>query len=58
LDNAFWLTTDDNFEIDVTETYYPSYMHLGFHYWPTSKTEKHVGVGWGELRREPVLRLS
>lgn len=47
LDNAFWLTTDDNFEIDVTETFYPSYMHLGFQYWPTSKTEKHAGVGWG-----------
>jgi hypothetical protein len=47
LDNAFWLTTDDNFEIDITETYYPSYMHLGFQYWPRSKTEKHAGVGWG-----------
>ncbi len=47
LDNAFWLTTDDNYEIDVTETYYPSYMHLGFQYWPKSKTEKHAGVGWG-----------
>jgi beta-glucanase (GH16 family) len=47
LDNAFWLTTDDDFEIDVTETFYPSYMHLGFQYWPRSKTEKHAGVGWG-----------
>lgn len=47
LDNAFWLTTDDDFEIDVTETYYPSYMHLGLQYWPKSKAEKHAGVGWG-----------
>jgi hypothetical protein len=30
----------------TTETYYPSSMHLGFQYWPRSKTEKHAGVGW------------
>jgi hypothetical protein len=46
LDNAFWLTTDDNFEIDITETFYPSSMHLGFQYWPPNKTGKHAGVGW------------
>jgi hypothetical protein len=58
LDNAFWLTTDDDFEIDVTETFYPSNMHLGFQYWPRSKTEKHAGGGLGrELRREPVCGL-
>ncbi|HZR34931.1 MAG TPA: glycoside hydrolase family 16 protein, partial [Nevskia sp.] len=47
VDNAFWLTTDDNFEIDVTETYYPSYMHLGLQYWPYNGSEKHAGMGWG-----------
>ena len=47
VDNAFWLTTDDDFEIDATETYYPGYMHLGFHHWPQSKTEKPASVGWG-----------
>ncbi|MBT9330462.1 glycoside hydrolase family 16 protein [Paracidobacterium acidisoli] len=47
LDNAFWLTTDDHFEIDITETFYPSYMHLGLQYWPSNKTEKHTAMGWG-----------
>lgn len=45
--NAFWLTTDDNFEIDVGEAQYPNYIHIGLQYWPPGKTEKHAGVGWG-----------
>jgi beta-glucanase (GH16 family) len=52
LDNAFWLTSDDNFEIDVTETYYPSYMHLGLQYWPQAKNETHAGMGWGANFRD------
>jgi len=47
VNNAFWLTTDDNFEIDVTEATYPSYMHLGLQYWPHNGIEKHAGMGWG-----------
>ena len=47
LDNAFWLTTDDHFEIDATETFYPSYMHLALQDWPTDKGTKHAEVGWG-----------
>lgn len=47
VNNAFWLTTDDGFEIDITEARYPSYMHLGLQYWPRTPTEKHAGMGWG-----------
>ena len=47
VNNAFWLTTDDNFGIDVTEATYPNYMHLGLQYWPHNGIEKHAGMGWG-----------
>jgi hypothetical protein len=47
VNNAFWLTTDDGFEIDIAEATYPSYMHLGLQYWPRTKLEKHMGMGWG-----------
>jgi Glycosyl hydrolases family 16 len=47
VNNAFWLTTDDNFEIDVTEATYPSYMHMGLQYWPHNGIQKHAGMGWG-----------
>lgn len=47
INNAFWLTTDDGFEIDITEATYPSYMHLGLQYWPRRPAEKHAGMGWG-----------
>jgi hypothetical protein len=47
MNNAFWLTTDDNFEIDVAEAQYPNYAHLALQYWPRDKDEKHAGIGWG-----------
>ncbi|MBV8701898.1 glycoside hydrolase family 16 protein [Bradyrhizobium sp.] len=48
INNAFWLTTDDNFEIDVAEATYPSYIHIGLQYWPPpNSTVKHAGMGWG-----------
>jgi|SRR5450631_264029 hypothetical protein len=47
VNNAFWLTTDDNFEIDVAEATYPSYIHIGLQYWPHNGIEKHAGMGWG-----------
>jgi beta-glucanase (GH16 family) len=31
--NAFWLTTDDNFEIDNPEIHYPSQVGTGLHNW-------------------------
>ncbi len=33
LNNAIWLTTDDSFEIDITEAKYPSYSHMTLHQW-------------------------
>jgi len=47
MNNAFWLTTQDHYEIDVGEVRYPNYSHIGLQYWPTSKSEKHAGVGFG-----------
>jgi hypothetical protein len=47
VNNAFWLTTDDNFEIDVAEATHPSYIHIGLQYWPHNGVEKHGGMGWG-----------
>ncbi|MGB7193364.1 MAG: glycoside hydrolase family 16 protein [Collimonas pratensis] len=47
MNNAFWLTTQDHYEIDVGEVQYPNYSHIGLQYWPTSKSEEHAGVGFG-----------
>jgi beta-glucanase (GH16 family) len=33
LNNAFWLTTDDNFEIDNCEVHYPSKVRTTLHNW-------------------------
>jgi hypothetical protein len=33
LNNAFWLTTNDNYEIDITEIRYPNYSHMTLHRW-------------------------
>lgn len=47
MNNAFWLTTQDHYEIDIGEVQYPNYSHIGLQYWPTDKSEKHAGVGFG-----------
>jgi beta-glucanase (GH16 family) len=47
LNNAFWLTTDDHYEIDITEAQFPNYIHYALQYWPTASNEKHAGMGWG-----------
>jgi hypothetical protein len=48
MNNAFWLTTDDNYEVDIAEMRYPNYIHIGLQYWPPKGSqEKHTGVGWG-----------
>ncbi len=47
MNNAFWLTTQDHYEIDVGEVQYPNYSHIGLQYWPVDKTETHAGVGFG-----------
>ncbi|MBC9877366.1 glycoside hydrolase family 16 protein [Bradyrhizobium sp. INPA01-394B] len=52
LNNAVWLTIDDNFEIDIAEARYPGYIHLGLQYWPPGKSEQHAGMGWGASFKE------
>jgi beta-glucanase (GH16 family) len=47
MNNAFWLTTQDHYEIAVGEVQYPNYSHIGLQYWPTNKSEQHAGVGFG-----------
>jgi len=47
MNNSFWMTTADHYEIDVTETQYPNYSHLGLQYWPVNKNEQHQGLGFG-----------
>jgi hypothetical protein len=47
MNNAFWLTTDDHYEIDVTEAQYPNYSHITLHKWPATKDETHEAVGFG-----------
>jgi len=47
MNNAFWLTTDDNFEIDIAEVHYPNYIHIGLQYWPHNASEQHTGLGFG-----------
>jgi hypothetical protein len=47
MNNAFWFTTDDNYEVDIAEIHFPNYVHFACQYWPTDKKEKHSGVGWG-----------
>jgi hypothetical protein len=44
INNAFWLTTDDTFEIDITEVKYPSYSHMNLHHWKPI----HQAVGFGQ----------
>jgi hypothetical protein len=45
LNNAFWLVTDDNFEIDISEIQFPNYDHLNLQNAPPK--EKRIGVGFG-----------
>ena len=44
LNNAFWLTTEDSFEIDITEVKYPNYSHMTLHHWKPV----HEAVGDGQ----------
>ena len=49
LNNAFWLTTDDHFEIDIGEIHYPNEVRLTLHNnndWATIKEDKMHAVGF------------
>jgi hypothetical protein len=54
--NAFWLTTDDNFEIDNPEIHYPSEVGTGLHNWNDySKHFRHgdiTAVGYHQKFKE------
>jgi len=55
MNNAFWMTTEDqletgdHFEIDVSEVQFPSYDRIGLQQYPAkgNKEVKHTGIGWG-----------
>ena len=44
VDNAFWLTTDHHFEIDVSEVFYPNRFYPAVQQWPVDKVNKHTTV--------------
>ena len=56
MNNAFWLTTDDNFEIDIVEARHPSYIHLGLQNWPLPNGKGHTGMGIGANFVEDLSR--
>ncbi len=47
VDNAFWLTTDDHYEIDVVESFFPSTATSALHQWapPLGQTKSLVSTG-------------
>lgn len=47
MNNAFWLFTDDQYEIDVVEAQYPNYDHIGLQNYNHIGLQRHTGMGWG-----------
>lgn len=45
MNNAFWLTTQDRYEVDVAEVHSPSYDHLNLCNWAPSVKQHTVGFG-------------
>ncbi len=45
MNNAFWLTTQDQYEMDVAEIHSPSYDHLNLCNWAPSVKQHTVGFG-------------
>jgi beta-glucanase (GH16 family) len=49
LNNAFWLVTEDHFEVDIAEVHYPNIVRLTLHNnndWDTIKEDKMHAVGF------------
>ncbi|MDK4713677.1 glycoside hydrolase family 16 protein [Rhizobium sp. CNPSo 4039] len=44
MDNAFWLTTDDHYEIDAVEAFFPNLLTATLHEWWSPATKKHTAV--------------
>lgn len=54
VNNAFWLVSEDAFEIDIAEVHFPNDLHMTLHNWATSAG---TGVGFdsnfsGDLSKE------
>ena len=45
MNNAFWLTTPDDYEIDIAEVHYPNYIHMKLCDWNHSVQSHTVGLG-------------
>jgi hypothetical protein len=55
LNNAFWLVTEDHFEIDITEVHFPNIARLTLHNnnnWDTVKEDKFHAVGFNSVFSE------
>ncbi len=49
VNNAFWLVTEDRFEIDIAEVHYPNELRMTLHdnnHWDTIKDDKQHAVGF------------
>jgi len=49
INNAFWLVTDDHFEIDIAEVHFPNDVRLTLHnnnHWDTEKQDVMHSVGF------------
>jgi beta-glucanase (GH16 family) len=47
MNNAFWLTTNDRYEIDIAEVRFPGYDHMNLCNWAPSVKTHTVGLGVG-----------
>jgi beta-glucanase (GH16 family) len=45
MNNAFWLTTNDHYEIDIAEVRFPAYDHMNLCNWAPSVKAHTVGLG-------------
>jgi len=47
MNNAFWVTSDDNYEVDPDEIHYPNLDHIAVHHWPPKGAgEKPSSMGY------------
>jgi hypothetical protein len=59
LNNAFWLVTEDHFEIDIAELHFPNINRMTLHNnnnWATEKDDKMHAVGFDSRYNEDFFR--